>query len=74
VDLGRGLRLKISSSKLAIGFNGKLAASVIADLMFGRRHGEYRRSATMSCVGVVFEGVLFKGEDEVANQEICVGK
>jgi hypothetical protein len=66
--------LKISSSKLAIGFHGKLAASVIADLMFGRRHGEYRRGEAMGCVGVVFKGVYSKGEDEVANQEICVGK
>lgn len=71
VDLGRGLRLNISSSNLAIRFHGKLAASVIADLMFRRRHGGYGRRATMSCVGVVFN-VVFKGEEEVANQDICV--
>lgn len=66
--------MKISSSNLVIGCHRKLAASVIADLMFRRRHGEYRRGATMGCVGVVFKGVYSKGEDEVANQEICVGK
>ena len=65
--------MKISSSKLTILFHGRLAAGVIADLMFRRRHGRYRRGAAVSCVDVVFNGVL-KGEEEVANQEICVGK